>query len=289
MIITDKRKTPDNKIWYKMFNLHKSMMMRCYNKNNKNYAYYGAKGVYVRDDWHDLYDFIDTIDKVDGFDLENILNGNLQLDKDIKFEGNKEYSYDNCMFVDKKVNNMRKTSQRKFVAVTPNYDIIYDIYNREEFCRKFELSSWSVYKCLNGILKTTNGWQFWYQDEFSEDYIIKKQEYVAVDKDANVIKFNSIKGFSKTYNIKEPNVYQVLSGRLKSIKGYRIYKLEEFSDELIKPYTSREFKGISPDGEIFIFNNISKFAKECSLSQSNISQCLSGKKTSYRGWTFTEL
>lgn len=122
MKISDNRKTPDNKIWYKMFNLHKSMMQRCYNENNGSYKRYGAKGVFVNPAWHNLYDFIDTIDQVDGFDLDKILAGELHLDKDLKYPGNKEYSVSNCTFLDKRINMQFKPSvQKKFVAVTPDY------------------------------------------------------------------------------------------------------------------------------------------------------------------------
>lgn len=39
-----KRKT------YKWYGVWKNMLRRCYDKKNKNYQYYGAKGVYVSEE-----------------------------------------------------------------------------------------------------------------------------------------------------------------------------------------------------------------------------------------------
>jgi RNA polymerase sigma factor for flagellar operon FliA len=46
------------------------------------------------------------------------------------------------------------------------------------------------------------------------------------------------------------------------------------------------FKAISPSGEIYCSNNQTKFAKEYNLSQSKISEWLSGKCHSSLGWKF---
>ena len=45
---------------------------------------------------------------------------------------------------------------------------------------------------------------------------------------------------------------------------------------------------ISPLGENYIFYNQSLFAKEHNLSQSKISECLNGKRKSYKKWKFVK-
>lgn len=45
-------------------------------------------------------------------------------------------------------------------------------------------------------------------------------------------------------------------------------------------------KGISPEGEVYIFDNIKEFGKANGLSPSNISLCLGKKIKQHKGWTF---
>lgn len=62
--------------------------------------------------WHWLSGFVEDITKIDGYEEEIFLNGKLELDKDIKTNGNnKKYSLNNCMFVTKleNINQANKT------------------------------------------------------------------------------------------------------------------------------------------------------------------------------------
>lgn len=49
-----KGKTFYNKPWY---GTYKSMMERCYRKNNASYHRYGGRGIEVCDEWHDIEKF----------------------------------------------------------------------------------------------------------------------------------------------------------------------------------------------------------------------------------------
>ena len=53
--------------------------------------------------------------------------------------------------------------------------------------------------------------------------------------------------------------------------------------------TGKLYKGISPEGEEFIFDNINKFAREHGLNQPNIWGCLSGKRKTHKGWQFENI
>ena len=53
-----------------------------------------------------------------------------------------------------------------------------------------------------------------------------------------------------------------------------------------KPNQQIEIIAISPTGVKYIFCNQSQFAKEHNLSQSKISECLSGKRSGYKHWKF---
>ena len=64
-------------------------------------------------EWHWLSKFAEDIVKIDGYNYEKFINGELDLDKDIKSNGNnKEYSVENCMFVSSFDNTKQSTYNR---------------------------------------------------------------------------------------------------------------------------------------------------------------------------------
>ena len=66
-------------------------------------------------EWHWLSKFIEDVVKIDGYNYEKFMNGELELDKDIKSNGkNKEYSLENCMFVSKQENIIQANRTRDY-------------------------------------------------------------------------------------------------------------------------------------------------------------------------------
>ena len=89
-----------------------NMLCRCYSKkyHEKRPTY---KNCNVCDRWLLLSNFIKDFKLIDGYDEEKFLNGELELDKDIKSNGqNKEYSLENCILVNQSENTKQaiKTS-----------------------------------------------------------------------------------------------------------------------------------------------------------------------------------
>lgn len=92
---------------FKKTNFHKralqlwsNMLKRCYNPNDER-GYFGM-GVTVDDRWHCFANFIEDLPTIQNFDLwlKGYERGTkYNLDKDLKFEGNKVYSREACMFV----------------------------------------------------------------------------------------------------------------------------------------------------------------------------------------------
>lgn len=276
-------RTVDNKIFMKFFNLHRSIMSRCYDKNNKNYHRYGGKGIIVSKEWHNLDNFFKTIEEVENFDLDKIMNNELELDKDIK--GGKIYSVDNCIFVDKVTNCSFRCNNKEFVAISPEYKISYH-RNREKFARDNNLSARSIWNKLQygGFYK---GWQFFYKEGFNIENIKKKQIYIIVLPNGERIEYDGkISDFARKYNLSEPNISMVISGKQTNHKGFQFWRIEDFSIDKVKDLSVKQYKGINSDGEEFIFSNLTKFAKEHSLSQSNISICLKDKNKLHKGWKF---
>lgn len=74
------------------------MIDRCYRKDGKEYITY--EGCTVCEEWKYLSNFIKWVDSQPNKDWENC-----DLDKDLLIEGNRVYSPETCVFVDRKVNN----------------------------------------------------------------------------------------------------------------------------------------------------------------------------------------
>lgn len=158
MIIENR--TDKNIIYNKIRTLHKNMKARCYNKNNKRYPMYGGKGIYVHDEWLNLNDFIDTIDKVQGFDLDLLLKGEITLDKDTKYLGNKVYSIDTCLFISNKENNNFKPNVHIPIIATSPEGIEYTFYNKTLFAKEHNLKVTTICDCLSGRIKKHKLWSF---------------------------------------------------------------------------------------------------------------------------------
>ena len=146
------------KRWY-------AMLERCYYEKAIGYKAYGARGVTVNSRWLVFENYLEDIRKIDGFDEELYLKGEIQLDKDILYEGNKEYSFDKCIFVDKFTNKSNKpTEMRKFIAISPSGKE-YEFSNQTECARQFNLTPRTIGKVLNKQLKTHKQWTFRYKED----------------------------------------------------------------------------------------------------------------------------
>lgn len=96
-----------NKCNTRLYYILDNMKMRCYNKNNKDYQNYGARGIVVCDEWlHDFQAFHDWA-------MENGYRENLTIDR---IDNNKGYSPDNCRWVDIKTQS-RNTRRNRLITI----------------------------------------------------------------------------------------------------------------------------------------------------------------------------
>lgn len=100
--VTDIKKVRNLKS-YKCWN---DMIRRCYNKNEKSYKTYGARGVTICDEWKLFSNFKRWYD-------ENYVEGYV-VDKDIA--GLNEYSPDGCVFISKSENSREAMSRRVYAT-----------------------------------------------------------------------------------------------------------------------------------------------------------------------------
>ena len=148
-----------NKVAFKRW---MAMVSRCYNQNDIGYKSYGGKGCTVSDSWLCFENYIRDIVDIEGFNEEKYLKGIIQLDKDIKAPGNKEYSADKCIFLNASINKRNQPSkQRDFYAISPQGQQF--IYNNANACAKENnLTARTILKCLKGQFSQHKGWTFKY-------------------------------------------------------------------------------------------------------------------------------
>lgn len=153
-----------NLLYKKIHNMWYKMMQRCYNKENPFYINYGLKGVHVHKNWHSFENFIETVDSVEGFDINELLDGNISLDKDSFSTNNKLYSVETCRFISKNENNSIKPNQQtEIVGISPEGSV-YQFRNQSWFAKEHKLRQSSISECLTGRLKTHRKWKFYYKN-----------------------------------------------------------------------------------------------------------------------------
>lgn len=90
---------------YKWYEVWRGIILRCYDRNSKQYGSYGARGVYISDEFHTASIFRD-------FYLENNPTGELVVDKDKN--GLNCYSREGISFITQKENiKIRKKTNEK--------------------------------------------------------------------------------------------------------------------------------------------------------------------------------
>lgn len=117
--------------------IHRGMKTRCYNKNNKSYKNYGARGIKVCDEWSHIKEFYDWA-------IHNGYRDDLTIDR---IDGNGNYEPNNCRWVTMKeqqnnrVNNhhvvyrgVDKTIGEWASFFNIPYDKLYSMLYSNKFC-----------------------------------------------------------------------------------------------------------------------------------------------------------
>lgn len=153
--------------------------------------------------------------------------------------------------------------------------IIVQGENVSEFARNNKLDVGTILDVVNGEAKEHNGWRLFVdgKSEFPPDAIICK----LIDEKDKVYEVTNFTNFGKQYNIHGDNVYHLKIGKLKSYKGFRLYKEDGSHNKIGK-------KIISPNKEIFHVTDIAKFSKEHNLSAGCLYHILKDVNNQHKGW-----
>jgi len=139
-----------------------------------------------------------------------------------------------------------------------------------DFARDHNLSTTHITQVLNGQRFTYKGWQV--PNGFLE---IKSPNN-------KIFKFKSLYKFAIQNELNPSALLAVLRNKLKHHKGWVLPNSNPI--KLPQPRKLFEYRLISPEGGVFIFNNISVFCKRMNLERTGISKLINGHFDSINGW-----
>ena len=221
-ITLDDRKNPYLENLYKrLFRVGAHIRDRCNNPNNSEYYNYGGRGVTYDPKWNSTEGFIDDVDSIVGWNEENFLKRKIQLDKDLKYNNNKIYSKNTCMWVSRKSNMQRQPSRQKrfgsFNLYTNEYEEHYSV---REFCRNKDLNSSVAYSVLHGRKHRVGDWVIWYLE--NESPVVTY--YYASNKSGDFFKEINIERLAKSIGCVSSTVQRGFKKKAPCCKGWKLYK-----------------------------------------------------------------
>ncbi len=135
----------------KAYQCWSNMLERCYSNDFHNiYPTYAE--CTVHSDWHNFQTFAKWY-----YENHPADGGDYHLDKDIKIEGNKEYSPNACMFVSP-ADNTVKAKAKTYMFIDPG-GVKIEIYNLNKFCRDKGLDPGTMYQVHLGNQSQHKGWR----------------------------------------------------------------------------------------------------------------------------------
>lgn len=132
-----------------IYNVWQGVLQRCYDEKFKT-RYPTYKECTICKEWLNFQVFAEWMEGKDYKDK--------QIDKDIKFKGNKHYSPETCVFISQRENIV--AAQAKHHYFTSPHGEVVEVYNLAEFCRQNNLTRETMSKIERGIVKRHKGWSY---------------------------------------------------------------------------------------------------------------------------------
>ena len=151
----------NKKVYEKLYAAWRQMIGRCYNKLHIAYKYYGNKEITVHKRWHCFNNFYHDAFLLPGWNEEEFILGNLQIDKDKINKNLKLYSIKTCSWLTRQENIEIEISKSNlwFEAISPEGKT-YKSNNKSKFARENGLTAPNITNCLKGNAKKHKGWAF---------------------------------------------------------------------------------------------------------------------------------
>jgi hypothetical protein len=154
----------------KEYTLFKNILSRCYNNQNKNYKYYGEKGITLDKNLHNFQNFCLMISNLPNYDKwKHDKMEEWCLDKDFVCKklniSPKIYSKETCIFITKKENTAEMINRNLLTGLTYVGIRVLDNYeeeftNQNHFAKKWGLDNSHVNSCIHNKRERHKGWVF---------------------------------------------------------------------------------------------------------------------------------
>lgn len=171
-----------------LYNRWWNMLNRCYNPKSSRYHLYGAKGVRVCEEWKYFPNYAEDISLKENYDKILSEPDNWDIDKDILINGNKIYSNETTLIVEKEINVGHRNRKNRHLIAIPTHqfstdgeyikshksraDAYREIKGITDFTTK--ISTGSIKMCEDGCkYRTAYGFK-WVSDEDFQKYGIEE-------------------------------------------------------------------------------------------------------------------
>lgn len=157
----DKDYNSSIKNWKKFRKIWNNILDRCYNIDSNDYKNYGAKGVYVSNDWLIFSNFLRDIQTLENWD-KKLKNWNeYTLDKD-KYSKNsdKHYSKETCHWADLTTQCLYNSQFNKIRAINIETKEELILENMKYDCRKYGFTPSCINRVIQGVNKQHRGYIF---------------------------------------------------------------------------------------------------------------------------------
>lgn len=150
---------------------------------------------------------------------------------------------------------------------------IFNFTSYKTFAEEHNLNVFSLSEVVRGLLLYHRG--FCHPDTVWTDKQRSQKSFTVINPNGVVLTGKNYKEFSDNHNISEHNLYNLVSGWNKCVKGWTLENIPRISI-------------FSPWGDEFYIFNQEKFAKENLLSHDLVNQLCNGKRQSLNGWSLSK-
>lgn len=119
----------------------------------------------------------------------------------------------------------------------------------------------------------------WVSSAFNTEFS-KAGYYVLFNENDERVEIYNMRKFARENNLSQVDLKNVAKGKANSYYGYTAKPNTKY-----KMQRKGEFRLVSPDGEVVTFQKQTEAADYIGVNSGNISELISGKRKSYKGWT----
>ena len=227
---------------------------------------------------------------------------------DVGYWRDKERPADTRQKISKKLKGVpRHDLSKEYAAISPQGNV-HIFLNAKQFCRdnrELGFTPSRISACAKEWDKSHKGWQFFYKEDYEAlngivpetiNYQVIK-EYVGISPQGEIHTFASANKFARDnsqWKLKHQSISACAKKEQKQHKGWQFFYKEDYENlngtiPCVVDRSTLVYIGISPSGDIHKFKIAAEFIKnnpQYNLTDSGISNCLSGRNPHHKGWRF---